>query len=59
MKKVLFVLTSRDQLRDAGKETGFWMEEFASPFMNSLITDMMGQLLLQRADNLHRIPRAT
>ena len=32
MKKVLFVLTSHDQLGNTGKKTGFWMEEFASPF---------------------------
>lgn len=30
--KVLFVLTSHDQLGDTGKKTGFWVEEFASPY---------------------------
>lgn len=30
--KVLFVLTSHDQLGDTGEKTGFWLEEFASPF---------------------------
>ncbi len=30
--KVLIVLTSRDQLGDTGKKTGFWLEEFASPY---------------------------
>lgn len=32
MKKVLFVLTSHDQLGDTGKKTGFWLEEFAAPY---------------------------
>jgi putative intracellular protease/amidase len=30
--KVLFVLTSHDQLGDTGKKTGFWVEEFAAPY---------------------------
>jgi putative intracellular protease/amidase len=30
--KVLFVLTSHDTLGDTGKKTGFWVEEFASPY---------------------------
>ena len=30
--KVLFVLTSHDQLGNTGKKTGFWIEEFASPY---------------------------
>ena len=30
--KVLFVLTSHDQLGKTGKKTGFWIEEFASPY---------------------------
>ncbi|MGY0392471.1 type 1 glutamine amidotransferase domain-containing protein [Bizionia sp. KMM 8389] len=29
---VLFVLTSHDQLGNSGKKTGFWVEEFASPY---------------------------
>src|SRR5699024_8512313 len=29
---ILFVLTSHDKLGDTGKKTGFWMEEFASPY---------------------------
>ena len=32
MKKVLFVLTSHDQLGSTGEKTGFWIEEFAAPF---------------------------
>ncbi|MFD0993273.1 type 1 glutamine amidotransferase domain-containing protein [Tenacibaculum geojense] len=32
MKKVLFVLTSHDQLGDTNEKTGFWVEEFASPY---------------------------
>lgn len=30
--KVLFVLTSHDQLGSTGKKTGFWIEEFATPY---------------------------
>lgn len=29
---ILMVLTSHDRLGDTGKKTGFWLEEFASPF---------------------------
>ncbi|NME71925.1 type 1 glutamine amidotransferase domain-containing protein [Flammeovirga aprica] len=32
VKKVLFVLTSHDQLGDSGEKTGFWIEEFATPY---------------------------
>jgi len=32
MKKVLFVLTSHDTLGNTDKKTGFWVEEFASPY---------------------------
>lgn len=32
MKKILFVLTSHDQLGDTGNKTGFWLEEFAAPY---------------------------
>ncbi|SEE70819.1 Putative intracellular protease/amidase [Burkholderia sp. WP9] len=30
--KILMVLTSHDQLGNTEKKTGFWLEEFASPF---------------------------
>lgn len=30
--KILMVLTSHDTLGDTGKKTGFWLEEFASPY---------------------------
>ncbi len=30
--KVLIVLTSHDKLGDTGEKTGFWVEEFASPY---------------------------
>jgi putative intracellular protease/amidase len=30
--KVLIVLTSHDKLGDTGKQTGFWIEEFAAPY---------------------------
>jgi putative intracellular protease/amidase len=29
---ILMVLTSHDKLGDTGKKTGFWLEEFASPY---------------------------
>ena len=32
MKKVLFVLTSHEELGDTGSKTGFWIEEFAAPY---------------------------
>ena len=34
--KILFVLTSHDQLGDTGKKTGFWVEEFANPYYTLL-----------------------
>ncbi|MDV7138790.1 type 1 glutamine amidotransferase domain-containing protein [Maribacter sp. TH_r10] len=34
--KILFVLTSHDKLGDTGKKTGFWVEEFASPYYKLL-----------------------
>ncbi|HDZ06065.1 hypothetical protein LCGC14_0129680 [marine sediment metagenome] len=34
--KILFVLTSHDQLGDTGKKTGFWIEEFAAPYYSLL-----------------------
>lgn len=30
--KILVVLTSHDQLGDAGRKTGFWLEELAAPY---------------------------
>ena len=33
---VLIVLTSHDQLGDTGHKTGFWLEEFASPYYRLL-----------------------
>lgn len=34
--RVLIVLTSHDQLGDTGEKTGFWLEEFASPYYRLL-----------------------
>ncbi|WP_299779645.1 type 1 glutamine amidotransferase domain-containing protein [uncultured Formosa sp.] len=34
--KILFVLTSHDTLGNTGKKTGFWVEEFASPYYTLL-----------------------
>lgn len=33
---VLIVLTSHDRLGDTGKQTGFWLEEFAAPYYRML-----------------------
>ena len=30
--KIVMVLTSHSALGDTGKKTGFWLEEFASPY---------------------------
>ncbi|MGN7771797.1 type 1 glutamine amidotransferase domain-containing protein [Phyllobacterium sp. 22552] len=32
MSKILMVLTSHDRLGNTGRKTGFWLEEFASPY---------------------------
>ena len=32
LMKLLIVLTSHDKLGDTGKDTGFWLEEFAAPY---------------------------
>ena len=34
--KILMVLTSHNQLGDTGEKTGFWLEEFASPYYTFL-----------------------
>lgn len=42
--KVLIVLTSHDKLGDTGQKTGFWLEEFASPYYR--LKDAGAQLTL-------------
>ena len=42
--KVLIVLTSHDELGDTGEKTGFWLEEFASPYY--LLKDAGAQVTL-------------
>lgn len=32
MKKVVFILTSHEELGNTGEKTGFWIEEFAAPY---------------------------
>jgi putative intracellular protease/amidase len=32
MMKILMILTSHDKLGNTGQKTGFWLEEFASPY---------------------------
>lgn len=34
--KVLFVLTSHDEMGNTGEKTGFWLEEFAAPYYTLL-----------------------
>jgi putative intracellular protease/amidase len=36
LKKVLFVVTSHDQLGNSGRSTGIWIEEFAAPYYTFL-----------------------
>lgn len=36
MKKILFVITSHDQLGETGQKTGFWLEEAANPYYQFL-----------------------
>ena len=57
-KRILMVLTSHDELGNTGNKTGFWVEEFASPyyaFMDAgvevtipaiTITDSIGRVLV-------------
>ena len=42
--KILMVLTSHDRLGDTGKRTGFWLEEFASPYY--VFTDAGAEVVL-------------
>ena len=42
--KVLIILTSHDKLGDTGKKTGFWLEEFASPYYH--LKDAGAQVVL-------------
>lgn len=30
--KILIVLTSHSELRNAGKKTGYWIDEFVTPY---------------------------
>ena len=34
--KILMVLTSHDKLGNTGRNTGFWLEEFAAPYYTFL-----------------------
>lgn len=36
LKKILFVLTSHDQMGNTGRKTGIWIEEFAAPYYTFL-----------------------
>ena len=41
---ILFVLTSHDKLGDTGNKTGFWIEEFASPYY--MLSDQGAEITL-------------
>ena len=45
---ILIVITSHDQLGDTGEKTGFWLEEFASPYYH--LKDAGVQLTLASPD---------
>ena len=34
--RVLFLVTSHDQMGDTGNKTGFWLEEVATPYYSLL-----------------------
>ena len=42
--RILFVLTSHDQLGETGEKTGFWIEEFAAPYY--LFADAGAEIVL-------------
>ena len=42
--KILFVLTSHSQLGETDQKTGFWIEEFASPYY--LLTDAGAEITI-------------
>ena len=51
MKKVLFVLTSHDELGNTGEKTGFWIEEFAAPYYTLKDKNVSITLASQKVDN--------
>jgi putative intracellular protease/amidase len=56
MMNVLIVLTSHDQLGDTGEKTGFWLEEFASPYYHlkdAGVADLKMTLLLRMSWQTH------
>ena len=48
MSRILMILTSHDQLGDTGRKTGFWLEEFASPYY--VFTDAGHEVTLASVD---------
>lgn len=48
MKKVLFVITSHDELGNTGEKTGVWLEEFAGPYYFMKIRVLKSHWLRQK-----------
>ena len=46
--RILIVLTSHDRLGDTGKKTGFWFDEFATPYYIFKDAGIVSHLHLQR-----------
>ena len=57
--KVLFVLTSHDQLGDTGKKTGFWVEEFAAPYYTFADADVQVDLASPKGGQPPIDPKST
>ena len=55
---ILVVLTSHDQLGDTGNKTGFWLEEFASPYYHFKDAGVQVSLASPGEANRHWIRRA-
>lgn len=53
--KILIVLTSHDKLGDTGHKTGFWIEEFATPYYHFLD---QGVEILEGENKIEEIIRA-
>jgi len=56
--KILMVLTSHDQLGNTGRKTGFWLEEFAAPYLCSGTPASILRWPLRKAASPLSIPRA-
>ncbi len=57
-KKILMVITSHDRLGDVNEKTGFWLEEFASPYYVFKAAGLHITLCSPKGDSLQLTPRA-